>query len=212
MDITRDAFAVLSRYEPDIVIHAAAMTDVRECESRWMDAENVNIKGTYNIATFCQATGAKMVYISTACVFDGECGPYSEMSKPQPKNFYSLTKYVGEKIVQMHDEYHLNMIIRTNFVPYERWKYPHAFVDRIGTYLFAHDVAMAMKSVIFENYSLVHICGDKEMSMYELAKITTPDIKPISIMEYFGPPLTRDMRLVTRVIKPFKITTKRGES
>ena len=98
------------------------------------------------------------------------------------------------------------LIIITNFIPRERWPYPKAFIDRWGTYLFADDLALAIKQVINQKLTgIVHICGEDKVSMYQLAKITTPDIKPMTLAEYSGPPLTEDMTLSSKRILPFKL-------
>jgi dTDP-4-dehydrorhamnose reductase len=146
-----------------------------------------------------------MIHISTACVFDGEHSPFVESSKPGPKNMYALTKYAAEQVVKNVNPRHL--IIRTNFVPREKWKYPKAFTDRFGTYLFADDVAKAINEVIISGIEgTVHICGSERMSMYELAKITTAGVQPMTLKDYDGPPLTRDMSLSSERIEPFKLT------
>jgi dTDP-4-dehydrorhamnose reductase len=188
--------------QPELVIHTAAMTDVRKCESDWQLANQVNVRGTCNIVNAANWIGAKLIYISTACVFDGENAPYDEGSKPMPKNYYAITKYVAENLVEQFSEDYL--IIRTNFVANEPWPYPKAFTDRYGSYLFAGDVAHAIKELL-DYEGIVHVCGDKKMSMYDLAKLTTNWVLPTTLDEYDGPPLTRDMTLTSKVIKPFKI-------
>ena len=52
---------------------------------------------------------------------------------------------------------------------------------------------------------IVHIVGDKKMSILELAKITTPDVQPMTIDDYSGPPLTMDMSLDTELWKKYTI-------
>ena len=64
------------------------------------------------------------------------------------------------------------------------------------TYLFAEDVANGIRDVLdSDSKDIIHIVGDKKISMLELARITTPDIKPMTISEYSGPRLTIDMSL-----------------
>jgi len=192
---------------PDIMIHCAAIANVRLCEENRELAWKINVKGTENLVRACirYNNNCYLVYISTACVFYGDKGNYVETDIPYPKNFYSLTKLLGEFVVK-YSGLEKWLIIRTNFVPSERWPYPKAFIDRYGTYLFADDLASAIKYVIDNNLKgIVHICGEEKMSMFELAKITTPDIKPMTLDEYSGPPLTVDMSLRSIKIKCFKI-------
>jgi dTDP-4-dehydrorhamnose reductase len=92
-------------------------------------------------------------------------------------------------------------------VPREKWPYPKAFADRFGTYLFADDLARAIKQVMNDSFTgTLHVCGKDRLSMFELAKITTSDVQPMSLADYKGPPLTIDMTLKSIKIKPFTLT------
>ena len=118
---------------------------------------------------------------------------YTENDIPSPKNFYSVTKLIGEFVVKRLPNH---LIVRTNFAAREKWPYPKAFTDRYGTYLFAQDVARGLKELLDSSMTgIVHLTGDKKMSMFELAKITTPGIKPMTMKDYSGVPLTIDMSL-----------------
>jgi len=199
------------KHKPDIVIHLAALTDIRKCEEDKELAWKTNVLGTRDLIKTCLSFNKNcyFIYISTACVFYGDRGNYSEDDIPHPKNFYSLTKFLGEIMVQCYGKSAKWLIIRTNFVPREKWPYPKAFVDRWGTYLFADDLSLAIKKVVEQKLTgTVHICGKEKLSMYELAKITTPDIQPMSLAEYSGPPVTQDMSLVSKRIPPFKLRRK----
>ncbi len=196
----------IRNHDIDTVIHTAALTHIRPCEENKALAWKTNVGGTKNLVDAVQDAkkNIKFVYISTACVFDGHTGMYKESSIPYPENFYALTKLIGEYEVNKLSEY---LIIRTNFVAKKRWPYPKAFTDRFGTYLFAQDVAQGVKDVHMENMDgCVHIVGDKKISMFELAKMTTPEIEPMTIKEYSGPRLTMDMSLDTERWKKYKIS------
>ena len=212
LDVTyREAvFNFVEKNKPTIVIHCAALTGIRQCEDDKATAWRVNVEGTENLVKACEksASNCYFVYISTACVFYGDKGNYVETDIPYPKNFYSLTKLLGEFIVK-NSNLEKWLIIRTNFVAREKWPYPKAFADRYGTYLFADDLARAIKTVIDNNITgILHVCGKDKLSMFELAKITTPEVKPMSLSEYNGPPLTVDMSLKSIRTKLFKITRK----
>ena len=190
----------------DIVIHAAAITSVRKCEEEKEETWNVNVNGTENLVEGLLETNpnGKFVYLSTACVFDGSVGMYKESSIPYPENFYALTKLLGEQKVKKLSNH---LIIRTNFTAKKKWPYPKAFSDRFGTYLFAEDVANGIDDVLNADMSgIVHIVGDKRISMLELAKISTPEIEPMTINDYTGPKLTMDMSLDTERWKKYKIS------
>jgi dTDP-4-dehydrorhamnose reductase len=189
----------------DLVIHTAAITSVRLCEEDRELAWNTNVQGTKNLtsAAIQSKNNIKFVYISTACVFDGHGELYKENDIPYPENFYALTKLIGENEVSKIKNH---LIIRTNFVSKKPWSYPAAFTDRFGTYLFAENVAKGIKEILEKDLNgIIHLVGDKKISMFELAKITTPDILPMTMNEYSGPRLTKDMSLDTKIWKKYHL-------
>jgi dTDP-4-dehydrorhamnose reductase len=200
----------ISEKRPDVIIHTAAVTSVPYCEENRKEAYETNVVGTENLTGAClkYSSTCYFVLISTACVFRGDVGNYVETDVPYPKNYYALTKLLAECVVKYSGLKFL--IIRTNFVAREKWPYPKAFTDRYGTYLFASDVASAVKSIVPQKLTgTVHICGDEKMSMFELAKMTTPDIEPMTLDDYHGVPLTVDMSLSSIRTKPFKMNFSR---
>jgi dTDP-4-dehydrorhamnose reductase len=199
-------FKYIALNQPNIVVHAAALTGVRDCEEDKPKAWKSNVLGTENLVDAFLKHGINVyfVYVSTACVFDGHRGFYTEEDIPYPENFYALTKLLGEFEVKKLPNY---LIIRTNFVAKEKWRFPKAFADRYGTYLFAEDVARGIDDVIKAGLQgIVHICGDRKMSMLDLARLTTPNVQPMTMNEYNGPRLTIDMTLDTIRWKKYKIT------
>jgi len=196
-----------NQYEIDTVIHTAAITKVRKCEEDKQLAWNVNVEGTKNLVDelIHSKLNINFVYVSTACVFDGNSEMYTENSIPYPENFYALTKLLGEFEVQKLSN---SLIIRTNFVPKTSWPYEKAFTDRFGTYLFAEQVAYGIHNLVEEKiFGTIHVVGDKKMSIFELAKLTTPNIQPMTISDYVGPKLTMDMSLDTKRWKKYKINS-----
>jgi dTDP-4-dehydrorhamnose reductase len=97
--------AVFKAVKPDVVVHAATLTDVDKCETNQELAWNVNVEGTKNIVEASKNTAAFLIYISTHYVFNGEKGCYKETDKPAPINYYGLTKLKAEEIVQTQTEY-----------------------------------------------------------------------------------------------------------
>jgi dTDP-4-dehydrorhamnose reductase len=101
LDITNAAEAsnLFGKLKPDAVVHTASETNVDRCETEREHAWKVNVEGTGNVAEACKKVHAKLVYISTDYVFDGEKGLYDEEDEPNPVNYYGLTKLEGEKQV-----------------------------------------------------------------------------------------------------------------
>src|SRR4029077_19677769 len=99
----RDLEAVqraIETFQPDVVAHLAAETDLETCERHADHAHRTNTIGTQHVAAVTGDLGAMFIYISTAGVFDGEKGeePYTEFDPPRPINRYGATKYQGELI------------------------------------------------------------------------------------------------------------------
>jgi dTDP-4-dehydrorhamnose reductase len=97
---THGAFDVTTStldYTPDVVLHAAAWTDVDGAELDEGAAEAVNVLGTRNVV----GLGAPVLYFSTDYVFDGRKGsPYVESDEPNPLSAYGRTKLAGEREVE----------------------------------------------------------------------------------------------------------------
>ena len=102
MDITNaeNVSDVVGDFEPDIIIHGAAMTHVDECELHQEQATLMNVEGTRNIANAANEVGAHVVHISTDFIFDGEDGPYNEDAEARPLSHYGWTKLEAEEIIK----------------------------------------------------------------------------------------------------------------
>ncbi len=91
--------------KPDVVVHAATLTDVDKCELNKELAWKVNVEGTKNIVEAAKTAGSFLIYISTDYVFSGETGRYKETDAPNPINYYGVTKLKAEEIVKTQKEY-----------------------------------------------------------------------------------------------------------
>ena len=103
MDITdkKSVEKVLDDYEPDVVIHCAAYTNVDKAEDEENTARKIKTEGSANIAEICNKKDITLVYISTDYVFDGtKKGKYLPNDKPCPINAYGRTKLEGEEAIK----------------------------------------------------------------------------------------------------------------
>ena len=105
LDITNKSAVMntIKSIKPDVVVHCAAWTavDLAEDEDKQAKVKAINVDGTQNIADACKEIDAKMVYISTDYVFDGQgTDPWTPDCKDyKPLNVYGQTKLGGELAV-----------------------------------------------------------------------------------------------------------------
>ena len=163
LDIAED---IVKARDYDLIIHAAAYTDVQKAETDRTKCFGVNVWGTLNLLNSYPTT--PFVYIST------------EYAK-NPVNFYSLTKSLAEQLVTTHPSY---LIIRTLFKA-TPWPFEKAFQDQwtMGDYV---DVIAPMIEKEIQNWdrkSKMIYVGTKRKTMYELALETKPNVIPNSIKE-----------------------------
>ncbi len=105
------SYEEISKFSPDMIIHCIAMTNVDYAETHKEECRALNVKTTENVVKIAESLDAKLVYVSTDSVFDGEKGNYSETDKTNPLNIYAKEKLAGENIVK---KYKNSTIIRTN--------------------------------------------------------------------------------------------------
>jgi len=194
-----------SRNNFDCIIHNESLMNVRECEENKNKAKKINVTSTKNLVDIIQEITPKIefIHLSTPCIFDGVSGMFTETSIPNPVNYYGITRMNAENEVKKLQEF---VIIRANYVNKGIWPYPKAFTDRFGTYLFSKQVAQGIFDIRQEGVrGIIHVVSDTKISMYELAKMTTPEIEPITMKEYSGPPLTVDMSLDTERWKKYQL-------
>ena len=209
MDVTdeRQVRAVFLQLKPDIVFHLAAETDVDRCEKQKNHAYLTNVIGTRNICDACCETGATLVFMSSAAIFDGtKLTPYREEDPPNPVNYYGETKLKGENIILSKLDRHF--IIRTGWLIdgsrrdkkfvgqilrlMESKKELFVVSDTRGSPLFTFDFAATILELIRTKlYGVYHYVNAGTCSRMDLAKeiielldLREVSLNPISIAAY----------------------------
>lgn len=185
MDITdRDAcMRVISESKADAVIHCAAYTAVDAAEDNVDLCRKINGEGTRNVALACQATGAKLMYISTDYVFDGQgTRPWEPDDSRSPLNVYGQTKYEGELAVEELVEKFFTVRIAwvfgvagKNFIKTmlrlgkERGAVS-VVDDQVGSPTYTYDLARLLVDMIqTDRYGRYHATNEGFCSWYEFA-------------------------------------------
>jgi dTDP-4-dehydrorhamnose reductase len=99
LDLGDDAAvaAAIARARPDLILNAAAWTDVDGAEDHPVDALNANAFGVRALARAARTHGATLVHYSSDFVFDGKASaPYTETDRPSPQSVYAASKLLGE--------------------------------------------------------------------------------------------------------------------
>ena len=85
---------------PDVVIHGAALARIADCQRDPPRARQINVAATAMLAEECARSGARLVFVSTDLIFDGERGDYRETDEPSPLSVYGRTKRDAENIIR----------------------------------------------------------------------------------------------------------------
>ncbi|PRY88902.1 SDR family oxidoreductase [Mongoliibacter ruber] len=101
MDITDPDIvnSIVGEYQPDCIIHTAAMTQVDDCENQKEACWKANVDAVANMISVCEQHDIHLVHLSTDFIFDGENGPYDEKAIPRPVNYYGEAKLEAERLI-----------------------------------------------------------------------------------------------------------------
>ncbi len=184
-DITDPASIIdtIGKFQPQVVIHAAAMTDVDGCERNPELAFRVNVLGTQNIALACTRCNAALLYVSTNEVFDGRLGrAYYEWDSPSPLSVYAHSKAAAE--------FYVRTLLQRFYIVRTAWLYGQGgrnFVtkilaaadrpgplrvvtDEVSTPTYAIDLAQAIARLIRTgHFGFYHFTNGGSCSRYEWA-------------------------------------------
>lgn len=92
--------SVVEKFQPDAIIHTAAMTNVDTCESEKEQAYQLNVEAVKTLVSLCEQHNIQLVHLSTDFIFDGAHGPYDEVAAPNPLSYYGITKLEAEEVIK----------------------------------------------------------------------------------------------------------------
>ena len=176
----------VERFEPDVLIHLGAHTDLEYCEREPDDAYRTNTLSVEHATTLANAHGIPLVYISTAGIFDGEKMLYDDWDQPNPLGVYARSKYMGELHVQRTVAKHY--IFRAGWMmgggPAKDKKFISKMMkqiqagattlnvvdDKLGTPTYTIDFARNMEAMLqTEYYGLYNMVCGGETGRFEVA-------------------------------------------
>lgn len=185
MDITNkeEVMKVIKEYNPDVIFHCAAWTAVDKAEDMKDIVEQVNVIGTKNIVDASIEIGAKIIYMSTDYVFDGEKeGEYKEDDKVNPQSIYGETKFRGEEEVIRNPKHFItriswvfgingNNFIKTMLKLSKNHKELNVVNDQIGSPTYTVDLAKLLVDMSnSEEYGIYNATNEEYCSWAEFAE------------------------------------------
>lgn len=188
LDITNsgEVHTVFETYQPDVVIHTAAMTNVDTCETDQTGCELLNVTAVAYLIEACQKHDTFLCHLSTDFIFDGTDGPYTEEAIPNPISVYGASKLRAEKLLETSSIRWaiartvlvfgiVSDMSRTNIILWvkkslEEGKQINVVTDQFRTPTLAEDLAMGCWLIAHkEAQGIFNISGSDFLTPYEMA-------------------------------------------
>jgi dTDP-4-dehydrorhamnose reductase len=210
---------LVEKHRPDIIIHAAAMTQVDECERNKDACWDTNVAATRYLIQAAEKYNAFFLFLSTDFIFDGLEGPYREDDAPNPLSYYGASKVAAERMIRNSklrwaivrtvlvygtaiDMQRSNIItwVKNNL---QQGKKIKVVDDQWRTPTLVQDLAEGCKLVADKQAAgIFHISGSEMLTPYEMAVQTAQFFK-------------LDLRLIEKVnaksfVQPAKRPAKTG--
>jgi len=176
---------LIGKIKPEIILNAAAYTNVDQCEESREQCWNTNVKAIEHIIESAAYFKPIIVHFSTDYVFDGSNAPYSETDLPNPRGNYARSKMASENIVRTSElEYLLirtqilyghGFQLRPNFVTWlvnelRNGNRVRIVTDQVGNPTYTADLAEAVFRLLEkECYGLYHVSSPDSCSRYDFA-------------------------------------------
>jgi dTDP-4-dehydrorhamnose reductase len=191
LDIGKSAsvHSVFDKHKPNLVIHAAAITQVDDAERNTELAEQINVQGTAEVLVDAETYAEYILFISTDFVFDGNKGMYEEEDDLQPLSFYGFTKMQAEAIMSTAEIPY--SIVRTclvygkplsgarsNIIQWVSGKLQaneaiKVVNDQVRTPTYVEDLSKAIVQLVEQRLTgIYHISGKEVFTPYEMAVAT----------------------------------------
>jgi dTDP-4-dehydrorhamnose reductase len=185
VDISDDKMLiqVLKEFNPDEIVHSAALSNVEKCETEMDLANKQNILPTKILTEWAEKNDKKIIYISTDYVYDGVNGNFDENDEERPIQYYGQTKLISEKIIATlkryiifrptvvygWDEVGMNffMQLHRNQKIGKEMKVP---IDQISNPISVLDFSNLIKNALFSDVVGKFVStGNEAMSRYDFA-------------------------------------------
>jgi dTDP-4-dehydrorhamnose reductase len=187
IDITakKDVRQAMGKFEPDVLVNCAAMTNVDTCETERELAWKINVTGVENLVDAAKIHGSMVIHVSTDYVFDGKAGPYTEEDRPNPLSYYGKSKLASENALRISGVrfmiartmvlYGYAHSVKANFVLWlvqslEKGTSVRIVDDQVGNPTFVDDLAYGLlRTIELGKTGIYNLAGREIVSRYEFA-------------------------------------------
>jgi len=202
-------------FKPDLIINAAAMTNVDQCEREREKAEAINFRAPANLAAQCSVHDIPLIHLSTDYVFDGRDGavPYTTEVPMNPLSVYADTKMMGEMAVRQElawsvilrvssvfSEFGTNVLARTLSMLAKNDEVK-IVSDQTSCPTYAPDIAKALITIVtqilrgkHDGFGIFHYCGEPAVTRLEFVE---------AIMDAYAPFTTKRPRILPALSSDF---------
>jgi len=212
-------------YQPDLIVNAAAYTEVDKAEVDSTLAYSVNVGSPRVLAEEASNLGVPLIHYSTDYVFDGEQRvPYTEDDEPYPINIYGKTKLEGEYAIQeSHNQY---LILRTSWLYspthgknfyttmlrlFKEKETVHVVNNQIGNPTSVEFLAEATVEILSQlskkedeenRWGVYHLACEEQMSWYDFARKIYKKEKKVNIFKIKKILPISDKEYLTKAVRP----------
>lgn len=173
----------IERLKPSLIIHAAANSNLDDCENRPDQARRLNVESTRLLAEYAGRQHVRLIFVSSDMVFDGRRGMYREDDVVNPTSFYGQTKVEAENVVKELCPNHV--IVRTALIygrpfhggnSFSHWLENRMrqgiaaplFYDQFRTPIWVQDLAEAIWQLAHSHFTgTIHLAGDNRIDRYQ---------------------------------------------
>ncbi len=184
IDVTdrESVFCILEEFQPDEIVHLAALSNVEACEREKDLAYIQNVVPIEILTGWSRGHNTRIVFVSTDYVYDGEKGDFVEEDAVHPIQYYGKTKVMGEELVSSLERYailrptviygwdpvgmNFFMQLYRKHVVKQQMNVP---IDQVSNPTYVHDLSRLIKHVLDqpEKSGIFNTTGNESMSRYE---------------------------------------------
>ena len=182
----RSTKSVLDAFKPDAIIHAAANSNLDDCEQNREAARKINVESTKNLAEYSAKKNVRFIFVSSDMVFNGKSGMYSEEDTTSPISYYGETKVMAEEFVKKTCR---NFVIARSALIYGRsleggfsfsqWiekKLNHGermslYTNQFRTPIYVANLAEVLIELAFNTFTgTLHLAGANKINRFDFGK------------------------------------------